>query len=261
MANPILAISTSLEGQAAVVTGSSSGIGRAIALELARAGADVLVHARTSRSAAEAVAQQIGKLGRESLVHLVDLREATGHSELCQAAWKWRNIDIWINNAGADVLTGNAADWEFDRKLEEVWRVDVAATVALCRAVGERMKKRGHGVLVNIGWDQADVGMAGEAGELFTTSKGAVMAFTRSLAKSLAPTVRVNCVAPGWIQTDWANEASEYWTERAIRESLLGRWGQPEDIARAVRFLASDEASFITGQVLHVNGGFAGSKP
>ena len=100
--------------------------------------------------------------------------------------------------------------------------------------------------------------MAGDSGELFAATKGAIMAFTRSLAKSLAPHVRVNCVAPGWIKTAWGERASAAWQERAVRESLLARWGTPEDVARAVRFLVSPEAAFITGQVLPVNGGLGG---
>jgi 3-oxoacyl-[acyl-carrier protein] reductase len=117
------------------------------------------------------------------------------------------------------------------------------------------MKHRGSGVILNIGWDQAEAGMAGDSGELFATSKGAVMAFTRSLAKSLAPEVRVNCLAPGWIKTAWGETASEAWQNRAKSESLLQRWGTPEDIAQAAAFLASPAASFITGQVVPVNGG------
>ena len=117
------------------------------------------------------------------------------------------------------------------------------------------MHKRGEGAIVNIGWDQAEHGMGGASGELFSASKGAVMAFTKSLARSLAPAVRVNCVAPGWIKTAWGNEASQYWQERAREESLLGRWGTPEDVAEAVAFLASPAAGFITGHVLPVNGG------
>ena len=111
---------------------------------------------------------------------------------------------------------------------------------------------------MNIGWDQAAVGMGGESGELFATSKGAIMAFTKSLARSLAPRVRVNCVAPGWIKTKWGDEAPAYWNSRAVSESLLQRWGQPEDVAKTVRYVVSPDASFISGQVLNVNGGYRG---
>jgi 3-oxoacyl-[acyl-carrier protein] reductase len=118
------------------------------------------------------------------------------------------------------------------------------------------MKDRGSGVILNIGWDQAEQGMAGESGEMFAAVKGAVMAFTRSLAQSLAPEVRVNCLAPGWIRTAWGEKASDYWQERAARQSLLGRWGTPEDVAKAAVLLASPAAEFINGQVIPVNGGF-----
>jgi 3-oxoacyl-[acyl-carrier protein] reductase len=97
--------------------------------------------------------------------------------------------------------------------------------------------------------------MEGDSGELFAATKGAVMAFTRSLALSLAPAVRVNAVAPGWIRTAWGETASSAWQERAVRETPLARWGTPEDVARACRFLVSPEAAFLTGQVVRVNGG------
>jgi 3-oxoacyl-[acyl-carrier protein] reductase len=118
------------------------------------------------------------------------------------------------------------------------------------------MQAKGGGSIVTIGWDQAEVGMEGDSGELFAATKGAVMAFTRSLARSLAPSVRANCVAPGWVRTKWGAGASEEWQKRAIRESVLGRWGTPADIAAAVRFLVSPDAGFVTGQVVAVNGGF-----
>ena len=247
-----------LSGRVAVVTGSSSGIGRATALELAAAGAACLVHARSSRAAAETVAAEIHSRGGEATVLLADVTEPAGRQELLERAWNWRGaVDIWINNAGADVLTGDAASWPFERKLAALWQVDVAATLALSRAVGARMQERGSGAIVNVGWDRAEHGMAGDSGELFAATKGAVMAFTRSLARTLAPQVRVNCVAPGWIRTAWGERASEYWQDRARRESLLARWGTPEDVARAIRFLASPAAQFMTGHILPVNGGLA----
>ena len=103
---------------------------------------------------------------------------------------------------------------------------------------------------MNMGWDQAETGMAGDSGEMFAAVKGAIIAFTKSLARSLAPAVRVNCVAPGWIRTSWGDRATEYWQQRACDESLLGRWGTPEDVAKVTRFLVSPESDFVTGQVV-----------
>jgi 3-oxoacyl-[acyl-carrier protein] reductase len=254
---PAINASLPLVGQVAVVTGASGGIGRAIALELARAGADIVVHGNRRAEAAEGVSAEVQRLGRQAKVLLADLADVAAREAFAEAAWNWRGrMDMWINNAGADVLTGAAAHWPFEQKLERLWQVDVAATIGLSRFIGQRMKASGSGSIVNIGWDQAEQGMAGDSSEMFAAVKGAVMAFTRSLAQSLAPEVRVNCLAPGWIRTAWGENASAYWQERAERQALRGRWGTPEDVARAVMFLASPNADFITGQVINVNGGF-----
>jgi 3-oxoacyl-[acyl-carrier protein] reductase len=245
-----------LADQWAVVTGSSRGIGKAIALELAAAGAHVIVHGR-DLSAAQDVCAAIRQQKREALAVVTDLATADGRRSLVRQAWQGRSIDVWVNNAGVDVLTGEAADWPFERKLDALWQLDVQGTIELCRLSGARMQERGSGVILNIGWDQAETGMAGDSGEMFAATKGAIMAFTRSLAKSLAPRVRVNCIAPGWIRTSWGEDASDYWQKRAAGESLLQRWGEVEDIAQAARYLASPAASFITGQILKVNGGRA----
>lgn len=248
-------LSQSLAGQWALVTGSSSGIGRAIAIELATSGANIIVHGFRKAAAAEQLAEALRSKGVRSESILCDLSQPAGRHELVERSNTIAPLDILINNAGVDVLTGDAANWTFEKKLEALWQVDVTATLEVSRAVGETMKQRGSGSIVNIGWDQAATGMEGDSGEMFAATKGAVMAFTRSLAKSLAPAVRVNCVAPGWIKTDWGDEASGYWQQRAIDESLLQRWGTPEDVAQAVRFLVSPQAAFITGQILDVNGG------
>ena len=123
------------------------------------------------------------------------------------------------------------------------------------RAIGQRMKAHRGGSIVTVGWDQAETGMEGDSGELFAATKGAIMAFTRSLARSLAPSVRVNALAPGWIKTAWGESASYTWQQRALRETPLARWGTPDDVARAARFLVGPDAAFLTGQVLRVNGG------
>jgi 2-amino-4-hydroxy-6-hydroxymethyldihydropteridine diphosphokinase len=244
-----------LEGQTALVTGSTSGIGRAIALELAAAGARVIIHGRRTEAAA-AVADEVAGLGATAFVALGDLIQLEECRRLVDNAWaEWGPLDIWVNNAGADVLTGESADWPFAHKLRELFEVDVLAAVLMARDVGRRMKEHGGGVILNMGWDKADSGMDGDSAQLFAAAKGAVMAFSKSLAVQLAPEVRVNCLAPGWIRTAWGAGASVGWQERVRRETPLERWGEPEDVAAAARWLVSPAAAFVTGQVIRINGG------
>lgn len=243
-----------LAGRTALVTGSTSGIGRAVALELAAAGARVAVHGRSADRAAEVAARLGDRHAGTFLADLSDRAAVAGLARDVEA--RLPEVDVVALVAGADTLTGTAAGWPFEQKLDALLAVDVAATVHMARALGGWMAGRAGGAIVTIGWDQAAVGMEGDSGQLFAATKGAVMAFSRSLARSLAPSVRVNCVAPGWIKTAWGEHASQAWQTRAVRESMLGRWGTPEDIAAAIRWLAGPDAAFVTGQVLNVNGGF-----
>ena len=193
---------SNLENLRAVVTGSSSGIGRAIAMELATAGADVVVHCHQSIELAEAVASEIRSIGCRSSVIQGDIGDASKLGQLVDAAWDaLGGVDVWVNNAGVDLLTGDRAKLSYEDKLEALLDIDVRSAVLLSKKVGERMVAQGGGTILNIGWDQSDRGMGGDSGELFATAKNAIMGFTRSLAVSLAPTVRVNCIAPGWIRT------------------------------------------------------------
>jgi 3-oxoacyl-[acyl-carrier protein] reductase len=240
--DPRAAVSRSLAGLRALITGSTSGIGWAIADAFVNRGADVITHGRREGP------------GR----HLAaNLREAADVDRLAKEAWTVfpEGLDVLVCNAGADTLTGDAAKWSFDRKLDELFAVDLKGTMRLSRAIGARMKDRGRGLILTVGWDQAEAGMAGDSGELFAAVKGAIMAFTRSLSLSLAPAVRVNCLAPGWIRTAWGESASKDWQERVRRETPLGVWGLPEDVAAAAVWLASPEAAFQTGQTIHINGG------
>jgi len=223
---------------------------------LADAGADVVVHGRSAHGAADAVADAIRRRGCRASVLMADLADRSAGDRLVEEAWNlWNGLDAWLHLAGADTLTGEYAKLAFDAKLDLLWSVDVAATIRLCRAVGRLMQAQGSGTIITMGWDQAETGMAGDSGELFSATKGAILAFTRSLALSLAPTVRVNALAPGWIKTDWGQTASRTWQDRVHRETPLGRWGTPEDVAQAAAFLVSPSAAFVTGQILRVNGG------
>ncbi|MEL7499980.1 MAG: SDR family oxidoreductase [Planctomycetota bacterium] len=278
MSNVALLPKLDLLGQTIVVTGSSSGIGAATAVHVAARGARVVLHGRADSDRIQQVARLIRDIQDPLDPQIEDIEFLFGDFSETQSwnddRWDewvapiWNRcvrIDHWINNAGADVLTGNWKDESFTEKLNYVWHVDVAATMMLSRVVGERMQnqptpeseseKRVPGI-VNIGWDQADQGMAGESGIMFAATKGAVMAMSKSLAQHFAPTVRVNCVAPGWIRTKWGEATSEYWNQRAAGESLLNRWGTPEDVAAMIGFLCSGDAQFVNGQVLNVNGGF-----
>ena len=263
----------SLNSKRVLVTGSSTGIGRAIAVALGEAGARVVLHGRSISDELKSTAKRIEESGGQTTCVACDFSSGehdlesrlTEFADECWAAWG--GIDILVNNAGGDVLTGAAAEWSFEEQLRYVLEVDVMGTLLLSRIFGAQMlqqcskdnsteQAQGSCSIVNVGWDQAAQGMAGDNGEMFATSKGAIMAMTRSLAQSLAPQVRVNCVAPGWIQTQWGEGASDAWQQRAMSESLMQRWGKPEDVASLVTFLVSDQASFVSGQIIPVNGGF-----
>ena len=262
--------SQALSGHLFVVTGSSTGIGKSIALALAAAGANIVLHGRKQSPCIEETAVEIEQLGQKAYVALADFEDLSMLDDFVETAFESEGrVTGWINNAGGDVLTGQWKEQPLAAKLEYLWKTDVASTLLLSRNVGKRLIDQSRiedqefadratikPTIVTIGWDQAWQGMAGESGELFSTTKGAVMAMTKSLAHSLAPFVRVNCIAPGWIQTKWGESATPYWDNRAKSESLMNRWGKPEDVARAALFLCSDQSDFISGQIIPVNGGF-----
>lgn len=264
-----------LEGKVAVVTGSSSGIGRATAIELGRRGAAVLLHGYKNLDGLQQTARHLLMQRVDSRCVVADLSEPESCERLMEAAFAWQNhVDIWVNNAGADVLTGTTAKLSFAQKFQRLWDVDVKATILLGRSVGERMFQQAtesaRPVIINIGWDQAQAGIEGDAGMLFCPTKSAVMAFSQALAQHLAPKVRVNCVAPGWIRTKWGDNTSEYWDTRATTESLSNRWGEAHDVASAIGYLASPSTDFLNAVIVPVNGGqrcyadsktYSGSKP
>jgi 3-oxoacyl-[acyl-carrier protein] reductase len=246
-----------LDGVRAVVTGASSGIGAAIGEAFGGAGATVLVTHRDSEDGASAVAGRIGERGGRALVAQADLgTRAACEALVAEAGKRLGGVDVWVNNAGADVLTGEAAEWEWERKLDLLLAVDLKGTVACSYAVGALMREQaGGGTILNMSWDHVTAGMAGENPELFSAVKGGVLSFSKSLARGLAPKVRVNVLCPGWIETAFAQEADSEFRREVAQSTPLARYGRPEDVAAAALWLASPEAEFITGQAVNINGG------
>ena len=249
-----------LEGRTIAVTGSSSGIGAAVAIASAHAGANVLVHGHQNVVGAERVANEVRALNRSAEAVIADISTDAGRAFLAESAARWSpTIDAWVHCAGVDVLTGQRRNLSFAEKLDLLWAVDVRGTMLLARHVAQSLSPTSEcpdPSMIFLGWDQAIEGMEGEAGQMFGPIKAAVTSFALNLAQSLSPTIRVNCVAPGWIKTAWGEQTDPYWDQRARSSSLLDRWGIPEDIAGAVTFLLSPQARFINGQVIAVNGGW-----
>src|SRR5881397_2310592 len=199
-----------LAGRAVLVTGGSSGIGRAIALACARAGADVALTFRANETGAREVEREIGLLGRRAIVIRLDLTDDRSVRALGAAARDaLGRLDVWVNNAGADILTGPGA------------------SLSVAEMLGAQEE---GGVIINMSWDHALTGMPGLNPQLFAAVKGAVLAFSKSLARSVAPRVRVNVLAPGWIETSFAagdDEQTERMRRRVAESTPLKRWGTP----------------------------------
>jgi 3-oxoacyl-[acyl-carrier protein] reductase len=233
-----------------------------MALAFAEPGNSVVVHGSKNVEGLRDCERAVVTRGAECLSIQSDLSSDHARAELVERAFAWKGrVDVWINAAGADVLTGEGKELSFDDKLDRLWQVDVKGTIQMSRDVAERMIRQDRGVtlptIINISWDQSELGMEGDSGQYFSATKAAIAAFSRSLAKTVGPNVRVNCIAPGWIQTAWGKSASPEWDRRARSESILQRWGTVDDIAQTAVFLADKRSEFINGQVIHVNGGRA----
>jgi len=249
-----------LQGKTAVITGASSGIGRAIASLFAQHGAHVVVNYNRSQAQAEQVVAAIEGSGANATPVQADVSKTEDIDRLMDAAVALNGrIHIWANIAGADILTGAGAGLSDLDRLDRLIAVDLRGTILCSWRIAERMRLWGGGVILNMSWDLAIHGMEGRNPEMFAAVKAGVLGFSKCLARSFAPEVRVNELAPGWIETAFAKQAmarSAY--ERVVSQTPLQRFGTPEDVAHAALYLASDEAAFITGQTLRVNGGLIG---
>jgi 3-oxoacyl-[acyl-carrier protein] reductase len=234
----------SLEGKNALVTGASRGIGRAVAVELARAGAAVVVSYRTGEKEAEALAAEIGGRAVQA-----DVSNPESARALVESAG---DLDVLVNNAGV------TRDGLLVRMSDEDWQTVIDTNLAscfyTCRAAVRGMMKRRSGSIVNI---SSIVGLRGNWGQTnYAASKAGIIGFTKSLARELGSrNVRANVVVPGYVKTQLTDVLPEEATEAMLANTPLGRLGDPEDVAGAVRFLSSDDAGFVTGAVLLVDGG------
>ena len=242
-----------LHGRTAFVTGSSRGIGRAIAVELGRWGADVVVHAQKNLDLAESAAAEIRALGRRSLAVLADVRvKADLEAAADRVKAELGPVDILVNNAGT------RQDGPFilmsEEKWDEVMNVNLRGTVYATKAFVRGMMARKWGRIVNIVSPTGIIGMAGQTN--YGASKGAVIALTRSLAREMAPFgVLVNAVNPGFIHTELTAAVSEETKRELLAPTILKRQGEPEEVASVVAFLCSNWSSYMSGQIVNVDGG------
>ena len=238
----------SLDGKVALVTGGSRGIGAAISRELGRAGARVAVNYRSGREAAEAIAGEVGGIAVGANVG--DPSEAQALVEQVEA--ELGDVDALVNNAGVtrDTLIARMSDEDWD----EVIDTNLRGAFNTSRAVSRKMLRRRSGAIVNL---TSVVGLRGNPGQAnYAASKAGIIGLTKALARELGTRgVRVNAVAPGYIDTELTNVLSEEIRGAILGNTPLGRLGEPEDVAAAVRFLLSDAAAFVTGEVLLVDGG------
>jgi 3-oxoacyl-[acyl-carrier protein] reductase len=248
-------LSYSLGGRVAIVTGASRGIGRAIALELASRGADVVINYNRSSEAAEKVVETICEAGGKALAVQADVSNFQQAQDLIKSTIEsFGNLDILVNNAGVTrdtlIMMMNETDWD------HVITTNLKSTFNCSKAAVRHMMRKRFGRIINITSVSGQLGNAGQTN--YSASKAGQIGFTKSLAREVAPrNITVNAIAAGYIETDiWANVPEEA-KQAALSIIPLGRKGQPEEIAFAVAFLASNQAAYITGQILGVDGGMA----
>ena len=242
-----------LTGKAALVTGGSRGIGRATALELARQGARVAVNYMAQEAAANAVVAAIKEAGGEAFAVQADVGDATAVERMVETLQeRWGRVDILVNNAGItrDTLLMRMSEEDWDA----VIRTDLKGPFLCTKAVLRPMLRQRWGRIINL---SSIIGTRGNAGQAnYAAAKAGLIGFTKSVAKEVASrNITVNALAPGWIESDMVASVPEAYRKEALARIPAGRFGTPEDVAATIAFLASEAASYITGQVLGIDGG------
>ena len=228
-----------------------------MALAYAAEGANMVVNYCRSAEKASELVDSILANGGKAIAVQADVSNRSDIVRLLTAAiTEFNQIDVWVNNAGADILTGSNAELSLDNKLQNLIDVDLKGTIYCCWEIAPIMQQQGHGVIINNSWDLAIHGFEGDNPQIFAATKAGIIGFSRALALSVAPEVRVNVLAPGWIETEFAeHDMSEEYHQARVSEIPMGRFGIPEDVANVALYLGSDDAAYLTGEVIKVNGG------
>lgn len=260
-----------------VITGATGGIGHAIARSVAGPNTVLILQGHSRETELQRLARSLREKTAGVETFVADLSNEAEQDELVTKIigrldyFNPSAISLlsWVNAAGTDLMAENIRDQSFDEKFRILTAVDITAVIRMSRKIGswmadmamfrkmnDPMTRPLSASILCFGWDGASRGMEGETGLLYATAKGAVIAFAKSLAQDLAPFVRVNVISPGWISTTWGKNAPDRLLDRGNRETLLGRWGTPEEIASTASFLISNRGAYINGQDIKVNGGY-----
>src|SRR5213079_3296355 len=235
-----------LTGKVVLITGASSGIGRAMALACAEAGADLALTYRANRRGGDDTAESVRRHGRRVELLSVDVADERALTTLAaQVREAFGRVDVWVNNAGADILTGEAARLTWIEKLDRLLAVDLRGTVlASWKAVALMRGQPSGGVILNVSWDHVLAGgTKGGYAEVFCAAKGGVYSFSRALARSVAPHIRVYVLGPGWVETAYGAELDPAVKARITDAIPLKRWAHPEEIAAVIRALTAGSSS------------------